>query len=68
MKHQPVRNGPSLTVAYVFRKQFPAATVTGPLTIPSWQLASAAEEEEAEKEGAGSGTNGSDSSLEMIKE
>ncbi|BES96150.1 Peroxisomal membrane [Nesidiocoris tenuis] len=58
----------SLKKLMLSRKQFPSATVSGPLTIPSWQLASAAEEKEAEEEGAGSGTNGSDSSLEMIKE
>ncbi|KAF6209547.1 hypothetical protein GE061_015295 [Apolygus lucorum] len=58
----------SLKKLMLNRKQFPSATVSGPLTIPSWQLASAAEEKEVEEEGAGSGTNGSDSSLEMIKE
>ncbi|KAL1138144.1 hypothetical protein AAG570_009836 [Ranatra chinensis] len=59
----------SLKKLLLNRKQFPTATVTGPLSIPAWQrAASPPEEKEAEEEGNGSGTNGSDSSLEMIKE
>lgn len=47
------------------RKQFPSAG-SAPLSIPSWQIATAVASDEKEEEGAA--TNGSDSSLEMIKE
>lgn len=47
------------------RQQFPSAG-SAPLSIPSWQIAAAAVSDEKEEEGAA--TNGSDSSLEMIKE
>ncbi|XP_014252662.1 peroxisomal membrane protein PEX14 isoform X2 [Cimex lectularius] len=57
----------SLKKILLNRKQFPSTTVATPLSIPAWQMASS-EEKEVEEEGVGSGTNGSDSSLEMIKE
>uniref|UniRef100_A0A4P6D6U4 Peroxisomal membrane protein PEX14 n=2 Tax=Rhodnius TaxID=13248 RepID=A0A4P6D6U4_RHOPR len=58
----------SLKKLLLNRKQFPPSTVTAPLSIPVWQIAATSEEKEVEEEGVGSGTNGSDSSLEMIKE
>lgn len=47
------------------RKQFPiVANTSAPLSIPAWQIAGTTEEKDEE----GAATNGSDSSLEMIKE
>jgi len=59
----------SLKKMLLSRKEFTAVTVSGPPSIPSWQMAEAAEDEKhSEEEGNGSGTTGSDSSIEMIKD
>ncbi|CAH1394443.1 unnamed protein product [Nezara viridula] len=55
----------SLKKLLLNRKQFPVvANTSASLSIPAWQIAGTTEEKDEE----GAATNGSDSSLEMIKE